>query len=84
MKLPSLSHAPDACYESVNYDVGVKPEGGFDVSPWFGPKKAIKDKNPLANLPYIEDDGVVICQRCVRGANHHHEATNFHALSSSM
>jgi glutathione S-transferase/nucleoside diphosphate kinase len=49
-------------YEAVLYDVAPKEGGGFDASAWFDKKPAIKAKNPLANLPYIEDDGNIITQ----------------------
>jgi len=48
-------------YEAVLYDVAVTAEG-FDRSCWFGPKAAIKAKNPLANLPYIIDGDTVVTQ----------------------
>ena len=48
---------------SVNYNVEVKPEGGFDVSTWFkGDKPGLKDKNPLTNLPYVVDGDIVVSQ----------------------
>ena len=36
--------------------------GGFNTDDWFIPKEELKKKNPLINLPYIVDDGVVITQ----------------------
>ena len=36
-----------------NYDLLDKPEGGYDASAWFDKKPALKEKQPLINLPYI-------------------------------
>eukprot|EP00965_Chrysotila_dentata_P160712 5307056-Pleurochrysis_carterae.AAC.1 len=42
--------------EDVQYDIVVKPEGGFDGSAWFAKDKpALAEKNPMVNLPYVHD-----------------------------
>ena len=33
------------------YDLKPKEGGGWDGSAWFGSKKALKQRNPLMNLP---------------------------------
>lgn len=48
-------------YEAVLYDCEAK-DGAFDTSSWFKVKPAVQAKNPLANLPYVEVDGVVVTQ----------------------
>ena len=49
-------------YESVHYDCLSKDDGGWDTSSWFNVKPAVQAKNPLANLPYVEIDNVVVTQ----------------------
>lgn len=51
-----------ATLNSVNYDLKVKPEGGFDGSCWFDVKPDLKAKNPLINLPYVIDGDVILTQ----------------------
>jgi hypothetical protein len=57
----------NVCYEAINYNVAEKvdPQTGnvvYDASSWFNEKPEVLKKNPLANLPYIEDGDMVICQ----------------------
>jgi glutathione S-transferase len=52
---------------AVNYRVTVAPDSTgealkWDHSAWFGSKPALKDMNPLMNLPYIVDGDIVVAQ----------------------
>lgn len=49
-------------FHAVTYQLTEKPEGGLDSSSWFGAKPALKEANPLMNLPYIIDGDLVISQ----------------------
>jgi glutathione S-transferase len=48
-------------YDAVLYDCQAK-DGAFDTSSWFTVKPGVQAQNPLANLPYVEVDGVVVTQ----------------------
>jgi len=50
-----------ANYEAVNYELKGEP-GNWDASAWFSVKPALKDRNPLMNLPYVVDGDRVITQ----------------------
>jgi len=50
-----------APYESVEYSVTGTP-GNWDRSSWFSVKAGFLAKNPLANLPYVQDGDVVVTQ----------------------
>jgi len=50
-----------APYESVEYLVTGTP-GNWDRSSWFSVKPGFLAKNPLANLPYVQDGDVVVTQ----------------------
>lgn len=45
-----------------NYDLLEKEEGGFSASPWMELKPALKEVNPLMNLPYMKDGDILITQ----------------------
>jgi glutathione S-transferase len=45
----------------ANYDC-TEHDGIFDRSAWYNVKGLFKDRNPLANLPYIEDGELVVTQ----------------------
>lgn len=50
---------------AVNCDLKLKPESvegelQFDASSWFQAKPALKELNPLMNLPYLLDTGDVV------------------------
>lgn len=47
---------------NVMYDLKVKEGGGFDADEWFSVKPALKEINPLINLPYIKDGDVIVSQ----------------------
>ena len=49
-------------YTAQNYDAVEKEGGGWELGCWFGPKEELKKKNPLINLPYIQDGDVVVTQ----------------------
>jgi len=49
-------------YESVEYDVKSDGEGGWDLTEWFSVKPDLVARNALMNLPYIEDDDLLITQ----------------------
>jgi nucleoside diphosphate kinase len=49
-------------YEAILYNCVPKEGGGFDASDWFNKKGCVKNRNPLANLPYIEDGDVIVTQ----------------------
>ena len=51
-----------ASYQARLHNVEAKEGGVFEKSDWFVPKEELKKKNPLINLPYIVDDGLVITQ----------------------
>ncbi|KAJ1462413.1 nucleoside diphosphate kinase [Pelagophyceae sp. CCMP2097] len=56
-------------YTAVCYDCTEKTGGGWDMSTWFSAKPALKEQNPLMNLPYVKDaDGTVVAQTnaCMR------------------
>eukprot|EP01041_Mallomonas_annulata_P013015 gene13015-27463_t len=46
----------------INYDVKLKEEGGYDASEWFSVKPALKERNPLINLPFVIDGDIIISQ----------------------
>lgn len=48
--------------QAQNYNLTDKEGGGFDASAWFSVKPALKEKNPLMNLPYVIIGDDVICQ----------------------
>jgi glutathione S-transferase len=49
--------------KAENYDVTEKPDhSGFDLSCWFNHKPALKEKNPLINLPYVIDGDIIVTQ----------------------
>lgn len=56
----------NVCYEAVNYIVTESDTGNgnvsYDASSWFDEKPIIQKNNPLANLPYVEDNGIIISQ----------------------
>lgn len=52
----------DVKYIAQNHDCTPKEDGGFDLKPWFDDKVALKERNPLMNLPYILDGEAVVCQ----------------------
>lgn len=46
-----------------NYDCKENSsKDGFDVSAWFDVKEDFKAKNPLINLPYVQDGEVIVTQ----------------------
>jgi glutathione S-transferase len=48
---------------AVNYDLATTEENGFDRSSWYtDAKPALKEQNPLVNLPYVIDNGLIITQ----------------------
>jgi len=49
-------------FKSESYQVTEKAEGGLEFSSWFDKKPALKEKNPLINLPYIIDGDVIVTQ----------------------
>lgn len=48
--------------KAINYDLKEKEGGGWDGSEWFGKKQPLKEKNPLMNLPYVQDGDVLVSQ----------------------
>lgn len=48
--------------KAENYSLKEKEGGGYDASSWFSKKPALKDLNPLMNLPYVIDGDSVISQ----------------------
>jgi len=45
------------------YDLIPQADGTYDSSAWYGEeKKALQERNPLINLPYIVDGDVVVSQ----------------------
>eukprot|EP01102_Stenamoeba_stenopodia_P021890 TRINITY_DN893_c0_g7_i1.p1 TRINITY_DN893_c0_g7~~TRINITY_DN893_c0_g7_i1.p1 ORF type:complete len:236 (-),score=52.42 TRINITY_DN893_c0_g7_i1:61-768(-) len=50
-----------ADYEPVNYELKGEP-GAWDASAWFSVKPALKERNPLMNLPYVIDGDRVVTQ----------------------
>ena len=38
------------------------PDRKLDASAWFGSKKALKERNPFINLPYVDDSSCLISQ----------------------
>ncbi|GMI37815.1 hypothetical protein TeGR_g14371 [Tetraparma gracilis] len=56
----SWSGAP---FEAKLYDVKMPgPDRKLDASAWFGSKKALKERNPFINLPYVDDSSCLISQ----------------------
>eukprot|EP00937_MAST-01D_sp_MAST-1D-sp2_P008260 g8260.t1 len=50
-------------FENVMYDALPKPGSGWDVAPWFeGGKPALAARNPLMNLPYVQDGELLVAQ----------------------
>ena len=49
-------------YESRLHNVEAKQDGTYDMSDWHVPKAELKKKQPLINLPYVIDDGVIVTQ----------------------
>jgi glutathione S-transferase len=48
---------------AISYDVVYNDEGKLSNVSWFkDDKPPLKEKNPLANLPYVVDGDIVICQ----------------------
>jgi glutathione S-transferase len=53
----------DTPFKSECYQITEKPDGGgMDFSCWFSAKPALKEKNPLINLPYIIDGDLIVTQ----------------------
>ena len=48
--------------KSINYVLRIDSEGNFDASHWFGEKPALKEQNPLMNLPYVIANGQLVSQ----------------------
>ena len=50
-------------FTATMYDVKMLEGRGLDAKGWFGPKKALKEKNPFVNLPYVAaGDDVLVSQ----------------------
>ena len=60
--LRMMAEFAGASYIARLHNVEPVEGGGFNTDDWFIPKEELKKKNPLINLPYIVDDGVVITQ----------------------
>ncbi len=49
--------------QAENFDcIENSTKDGFDVSSWFRVKEVYKAKNPLINLPFVEDGDVLVTQ----------------------
>jgi len=60
--LRAMAMYADEPFEAKCYDLREKPDGGWDLSCWYGPKEALKKRNALMNLPYVVDGDIVVSQ----------------------
>lgn len=47
---------------NVMYDLKRKDDGSHDADAWFSVKPAMKEINPLINLPYVKDGDMIVSQ----------------------